>query len=74
MYDFNLIFSDGTEYVVENVQKVIYPVRDMNKVISGDKIMSERIPTGDMSLYTGDKCVSISGKELLMIDITKHVD
>lgn len=74
MYDFNLIFSNGKEYAVKNVQKVIYPKRDMNHVVAGDKIMSERIPAGDMSLYAGDKCVSISGKDLLMIDITKHVD
>lgn len=74
MFDFQLLFSDGTKYTVKNVKKVIYSVRDLNKVVSGENILSERIPIADMSLYTDENCVSISGKDLLIIDISKHAD
>ena len=74
MFDFKLFFSDGTTYTVANVKKVIYSVHDLNKTVTGDAILSARIPIADMSLYTDNNCVSVSGKNLLLIDISKHVD
>lgn len=74
MFDFKLLFSNGTEYVVQNVIKVIYPHRGENHVVRKDRFLSERIPTCDLSLYTNDNCVSISGEDLLLIEITQHTD
>lgn len=73
MYDITLYFSDGTKHTVSNVKEIRYFKRDLIHSVTEDKFMSAAIPITDMCLYSEDSCISISGKNLIMINISKHV-
>lgn len=74
MFHFHFVFSDGLAYDVDNVHEITITIQKTHKSLSGDAILSERLPLDDMFLYTDSGCVSIAGKNLLVIDVSKRVD
>lgn len=72
MFDFHFAYSDGNTYDVKNVTKIKVMKSSGMTEISGDNILSDMIPLKSMCLYTDNGNISISGKDLMVIDVLKQ--
>lgn len=52
MFSFHFLFADGITYDVGNVNEVEIKCHEVYRKISGDDILSTRLPLDDMFLYT----------------------
>ncbi len=74
MFDFHFAYSDGNTYDIKNVNKISLQTPAGTKDIVGKDILSTYIPLETMSLYTDNGNVTISGTNLMVIDILKQKD
>ena len=72
MFSFLFTYSDGNTYKVNGVNKVI--IQGSAKEYSSDEILNTTFPLKTMSLYTPDKNITVSGTNLMVIDILKQKD
>lgn len=72
MFDFHFVFLDGTIYDVKCVTKMVIVKDHVNRTLQGDDMIHTQIPINDMYLYTSNGCVSISGKNLLVVSVLKQ--
>lgn len=70
MFSFLFTYSDGNTYKVNGVNKVI--IHGSAKEFSGEEILNTALPLKTMSLYTPDKNVTVSGNNLIVIDILRE--
>lgn len=71
MFDFHFAYSDGNTYDVTGVTKVFIKKASNIKELEGDEILTSRLPLDTMYLYSSAKNVTISGTNLLVIDVLK---
>ncbi len=71
MFDFLFTYTDGNTYQVQNVTKIIIKTASGSQELSGDGILSARIPLNTMCLYSASGNVTVSGANLMVIDIMK---
>lgn len=74
MYDFYFAYSDGRHYEVENVSKIVVEGSSSLEEIIGDAILSAKLPLKTTYLYTDDGNHTVSGTNLMVIDVKKHQD
>lgn len=74
MFDFTFQYSDGNSFVVQNINRVIISTGAATQELSGDNILSVRIPLKTIHLFSEKNNVTVSGNNLLMIKITKVND
>lgn len=72
MFDFHFAYSDGNSYDVTGVTKVIIRTATGTQELEGDEILTSKLPLNTMCLYSSDKNVTISGANLLVIDVLKQ--
>lgn len=73
MYDVYFQFSNGTEYICNNVNKISVPSVDGFHDISGDEIMNYHYDINeDLYLYSDSEMFVISCKYLNSIEIRKN--
>lgn len=72
MFDFYFAYSDGRHCEVKNVTKILVESPSSLKEISGDDILSAKIPLKTTYLYTNDGNYTVSGTNLMMINVRKH--
>lgn len=74
MFDFHFAYSDGNVYDVKNVTKAFVKTLGGKQELTGDDILTEKICLSDMFLYTPNGNVTISGANLMVVDIMKQND
>ena len=72
MFDFHFVYSDGNTYDVKGVNKVMIQTPSNLKEVSGDSILATPLPLKTMYLYTANGCFTISGANLMVIDVLKQ--
>ena len=72
MFDFHFKYVDGSKYDVTNVDKVILQWSGEPKEFSGDAILTANIPLKTMILRSSDRNTTISGDNLVAVDIIKR--
>lgn len=76
MFDFHFVYSTGITYDVQNVNKIIIAkpssANQGSVEIEGDEILSARIPLKSMCLYSDDGNFTVSGTDLIIIDVKKN--
>lgn len=72
MFDFHFVYSDGNTYDIKNVNKISYQAPSGMKDIVGENILSSSIPLKTMSLYTDNGNITVSGVNLMIIDVLKQ--
>lgn len=72
MFDFRFFYSDGNTYHVENVTKAFVKTLGGKQELTGDDILTEKICLSDMFLYTPNGNITISGANLMVVDIMKQ--
>ena len=71
MFDFHFAYSDGNTYDVTGVTKIVIQTAAGSKEISGDEILTSLLPLKTMCLFSPDENVTISGDNLIAIDVLK---
>ena len=74
MFDFHFVYFDENTYDVKDVTKIIVHTPSGSQELLGDAILSARIPLNTMYLYTPDGNITVSGNNLMVIDIKKQAD
>jgi len=72
MFDFHFAYSDGNFYDINEVHKIIIQTSDGLKEVAGDSILTTPLPLKTMYLYTSNGCATISGTNLMVIDVAKQ--
>lgn len=72
MFDFHFAYSDGNTYNVNNVSKIKIPSSSGTKEIKGDDILTAVLPLKSMCLYSDAGNVTISGTNLMVVDVLKR--
>lgn len=72
MFDFHFIYSDGNTYDVKGVTKIRIGTTNGTKEFEGDQILTATIPLYTISLYFQNGNVTVSGTNLVIIDVRKH--
>lgn len=72
MFTFKFTYQDGSNNYFENIKEVQY-VRSTNITVAGDNIQKHLFPTGiDLHLFSETMNVTVSGKNLLFIEVKKR--
>lgn len=74
MFDFHFVYADGTIYDVANINKVVFPTSSGLTTITNDNILSAQFPLKTMYLYGPGTNFTVSGDNLIIIDVLKHND
>lgn len=72
MFDFHFIYSDGNTYDVKGVTKIRIGTTNGTKEFEGDQILTVTIPLYTIFLYSQNGNVTVSGTNLVIIDVRKH--
>lgn len=72
MFDFHFVYADGNTYDVERVTKILYNTTAGTRKIEGENILDEKIPLSTMCLYSQSGNVTVSGKNLMVVDVLKR--
>lgn len=72
MFDFHFVYSDGNTYDIKGVNKITIHTSTSLKEISGDSILTTPLPLKTMYLYTANGCFTVSGTNLMVIDVLKQ--
>lgn len=72
MFDFHFVYTDGRTYDIANVNKIVIQTASSLKELTGDAILSTDIPLKTMHLYSTNGNCTISGNNLLIIDVIKQ--
>lgn len=71
MFNFHFVYSDGNMYDVNDVTKIIVKTSTGLQEIEGDEILTAKIPLNFMYLYSQNGNVTISGTNLMVVDVLK---
>ncbi len=71
MFDFHFVYSDGNTYDVRGVTKIVFKSTSGIQELSGDDILTAKIPMGLMHLYSQSGNVTVSGTNLMVVDVLK---
>ncbi|MDE5696750.1 MAG: hypothetical protein K2I96_04945 [Lachnospiraceae bacterium] len=72
MYTFDFTYQDGSNKYFEHIKEVQY-VRNANVTVYEKDIQKHLFPTGyDLHLFSDDLNVTVSGKNLLYIEVKKE--
>ncbi len=72
MYTFDFTYQDGSNKYFEHIKEVQY-VRNANVTVDEKDIQNHLFPTGyDLHLFSDDLNVTVSGKNLLYIEVKKE--
>ncbi len=74
MFDFHFAYSDGNTYDVRGVTKIVFKTVSGIQELSGDDILTARIPLGLICLYSQTGNVTVSGTNLIVVDVLKRDD
>lgn len=74
MFDFRFVYSDGNTYYVKDVTKFAFKTASGIQEVSGDDILTARIPLGLIFLYSQTGNVTVSGTNLIVMDVLKCDD
>lgn len=72
MLDFHFVYSDGNTYDVKGVTKILVRTSTGMQEIKGDDILTAKIPLGIMCLYSQNGNVTVSGTNLMVVDVLKR--
>lgn len=72
MFDFHFVYSDGHTYDINGVNKIVVQVPTGLKEISGDSILTAQLPLKTTYLYSTNGCFTVSGTNLIVIDVLKQ--
>ena len=72
MFDFRFIYSEGKDYTVENVNKIGLHTTGGYTEIASDHILTAPLSLTTMSLFTSTGNVTVSGKDLVAIEVTEQ--
>lgn len=72
MFTFSFVYSDGGSYVVQDVNKIVIQTASGSMEVVGDDILTARLPLKSMCLYSNGGNVSVSGTNLMVIDVSKQ--
>lgn len=72
MFDFHFVYSDGNFYDIKGVDKIVIQTASNLKEIVGESILATPLPLKTMYLYTSDGCFTVSGTNLMVIDVVKQ--
>lgn len=72
MFDFHFVYSDGNIYDVNGVNKIMIQTPSNLKEVSGDSILTTPLPLMTTYLYTANGCITVSGTNLMVIDVLKQ--
>ena len=72
MYDFIFVYADGRTYNVNAVNKLVIHSTSGATEYTGDNILNVNIPLKTMYLHSAKGNVTISGTNLMVIDVMKH--
>lgn len=72
MFEFRFTYSDNNFYEVKGVNKIVIPTSSTPKEITGDAILTAHLPLKTMCLYTANGNVTVSGTNLMVIDVVKQ--
>lgn len=71
MFDFHFVYRDGSTYDVKEVTKILVNTSAGVQEIKGEDILTARIPLNFMCLYSQNGNVTISGTNLMVVDVLK---
>lgn len=72
MYTFNFTYQDGQNKYFEHINEVKYYIRS-DYMVSGDDILKYRFPIGPtLHLFSDSSNISVSGNNLLYIEVKKE--
>lgn len=72
MFDFHFVYADGNTYDVERVTKILFNTTAGTRKIEGENILNGKIPLSTMCLYSQSGNVTVSGKNLMVVDVLKR--
>lgn len=72
MLDFRFTYSDGNFYEVKGVKKIIISTPSSTREVPGDEILATLLPLKTMYLYTTDGNITVSGTNLMVIDVVRQ--
>ncbi len=72
MFDFHFVCADGNTYDVEGVTKILFSTTTGPREVEGKSILDEKVPLTTMCLYSESGNVTVSGKNLMVVDILKR--
>lgn len=72
MFDFHFVYSDGNTYDVKGVTKIFVKSPSGLIEFTDDDILTAKIPIGTMYLYSQNGNVTVSGTNLMIVDVLKH--
>lgn len=72
MFDFHFVYADGNTYDVENVTKLVTFSTNGPVEHTGDQILNVNIPLKVMCLHSAKGNVTVSGENLIVIDVLKQ--
>ena len=72
MFDFHFVYSDGNSYDINGVNKIMIQTPSSLKEVAGDAILTTPLPLKTMYLYTSNGCFTVSGTNLMVIDVLKQ--
>ncbi len=74
MFDFHFVYTDGNTYDINNVYKIAIQTSSNLKELTGDDILSAKLPLKTMWLYSANGNFTVSGANLMVIDVVKQND
>lgn len=72
MFDFRFIYSDDACYGAQGINKITIQTVDGLKDICGDEILTANIPLQEMYLHSDNVNYTVSGNNLMAIEVTKR--
>ncbi len=71
MFEFRFTYSDKNYYEVKGVNKIVIPSSPVKELV-GDAILTTPLPLKTLYLYTANGNVTVSGTNLMVIDVIKQ--
>lgn len=73
MFSFHFVYADGSEYTIGDITKVIIHSSAGYSELSGDDILSAKIPLPfkSMNLYGSSVNITVSGNDIKVIHVLK---
>ncbi len=72
MFDFRFEYFDSNIYDVSDVTSIAYQTGSGTKLVSGDDILTTRLPLDTIHLFSESGCYTVSGTNLMAIEVTKQ--
>lgn len=72
MFDIYFDYADGRSFDVKNVKKIAFEKCGNLTELIGDSIQDAQIPLKTLFLYTDNGSFTVSGDNLMVINVVKH--